>query len=187
MSDTAEGLGIKLPDELDWLETASVWQNFARAVPGTLFFVQYDHLAWLREVRKFQITDAAPREIRSLFEVARSAIIYGYLCYPLLTLGTEQLHRVLEAAVRLKAKELGWVPKAVRDRHRNDLPDYGNGLEFLKEAGVVLSEDDGWWSSARRLRNYASHPAMQTSHPPSKALSTLESTADRINELFELD
>lgn len=181
MSNTA---GIKLPTEHDWLEPDSVWQNFVRLIPGTLSYVQYDHLTWLREVRKFRITDAAPPEIRNLFEVARSAIIYGYLCYPLLTLGTEQLHRVLEAAVRLRAKELGWAPKVVRDRHRNDLPDYRKGLAFLKEVGVISSEDGSWWDIARWLRNYASHPAMQTIHPPSMALSTLESTSDRINELL---
>lgn len=46
-------------------------------------------------------------EIRKLFEVAKSAIIYGYLCYPLMTLGAEQLHPISERAAKVRARELG--------------------------------------------------------------------------------
>ena len=45
-----------------------------------------------------KLSEKVPNEIRQLFEVARGAMCYGYVFYPLWTLATEQLFRVVEAA-----------------------------------------------------------------------------------------
>lgn len=44
-----------------------------------------------------QLSDGVPVEVRRLFGVARGALLDGYL-----TLGTEQLHRVVQTAVKRK-------------------------------------------------------------------------------------
>src|SRR5262249_52621903 len=111
-----------------------------------------------------------------LFEVARSCIVYGYLCYPLVTLGVEQLHRVLEAAVRMKAKALNFPSSGSLS--------YSRAILWLVDKNIIDKNDLQDWDSMRWLRNYSSHPNMQTIHHPGTALETLANVAERINSLY---
>jgi hypothetical protein len=54
-----------------------------------------------------QLSGSVPVETRKLFEVARGTMIYGLYFYPLYSMGTEQLFRVAENALRQKCMMLG--------------------------------------------------------------------------------
>lgn len=121
-----------------------------------------------------QLKDTVPIEIKRLFEVARGAIAYGWYFYPLYTLGSEQLYRVIEAAVKAKCDELNI--DFGRSRRLQD------ALKKLEENAVL--NYDIVWDSMRELRNSASHPEDQTIIPPGIAIGQINMTAKLINSLF---
>lgn len=177
-------LKFKFPTVENWLEHDTCWQSFVTSTPESGgFFVPYAPDMWIVQAREARIVTAAPIEIRSMFEVSRSCIIYGYLCYPLLTLGTEQLYRVLERAVRVKANQIG-CPKIKRKDQPDELAGYQKSLEWLDTNGAIATSDMGMWEAAVWLRNNASHPSIQSIRMPGDALGELRTTADRINQLF---
>jgi hypothetical protein len=55
-----------------------------------------------------------PLNIRKLFETARGNLIYSLMFYPLLTLGAEQLFRVLETSASAKCKEVNASPNQTK-------------------------------------------------------------------------
>lgn len=59
------------------------------------FFPGLTEDVWVDETMKPQLVAAVPEDVVRLFEIARGSILYGWLFYPLLTLASEQLHRVL--------------------------------------------------------------------------------------------
>ncbi len=71
------------------------------------FFSGLTEEVWLREAMKPQLAAAVPEDVARLFEIARGSILYVWLFFPLLTLASEQLHRVQEAAVRARCKIAG--------------------------------------------------------------------------------
>jgi len=112
-------------------------------------------------------------EVRKLFAVARGSIVYGYFFYPLLTLATEQLYRVVEAAVDYKCREMGrYQPKEK----------FVKKIEWLMTQSVIADKDS--WEAIRYLRNEASHPKDQTIYSPGMVISVLESISECINSLF---
>src|SRR4051794_31750552 len=58
------------------------------------------------DILKPTLSEAVPLEVRRLYEVARGAMVYGTLFYPLYTLAAEQLGRVAEAALSHKYASL---------------------------------------------------------------------------------
>ena len=118
---------------------------------------------------------AVPIQIHALYEVVRGAIIYGYLFYPLYTLGIEQLFRVAEAAVKEKCKEIG-APKSIRTFEKR--------IDYLVNENVIPQEVKPTWDAVRKLRNFASHPEGQNLHPPGMVVGLLERTVNSINSLF---
>ena len=173
----------------DWLDSDDVWKNICYQAnegdPADPFgYAQYSPKVWIEKISEPTLLPAINREVHSLFEVARSCIIYGYLCYPLLTLGTEQVHRVAETAVRVRAKEVGWKPGEQTYGERSDLPNFRIAIQHLQKMEVIPLDASRWWEIAVWLRNHASHPTMQTIHLPSTAISTLNDVASRINDLY---
>jgi hypothetical protein len=175
-------LGFKLPTIDNWLEPDDVWRAFVRLSEEHGGYVSHDADYWITEVREPTLNPTVPKEVRALYEVARSAIIYGFVCYPLLTLGNEQLHRVVETAARLKADAVGY-PRTVKNGVL-DLPSFDQAIKWLNEKGVIADVDLDDWLVMKWFRNHASHPKMQTIQPPSAAVSTLRRTADAINQLY---
>lgn len=161
----------------NWLEPDPTLDIFVRfsAEEGAFRGISAEERA--QDVLAPQLDERVPLEIRRLFEVARGALLYGYFFYPLFTLGTEQLHRVVETAVKRKCEALGAPSKTIKN--------YAAALAFLRAQGVI--EEEGWvvWDAGRQLRNLASHPDDQTILPPGSAIATLRRTADAVNGLFE--
>lgn len=136
---------------------------------------QSREIDWVQAILKTEIGGFVPDEIRSLFEVARGSMVYGYFFYPLFTLSAEQLFRVAEAAIAYKCKELN-TPKSKRTLQ--------NRINWLLECGAIDKAQERKWEFARKLRNYASHPSRQMILTPGNALDILSSTAEHINTLF---
>jgi hypothetical protein len=83
--------------------------------------------AWVDDLVKTVLDPVVPVAIRKLFETARGVLVYSLTFYPLLTLGAEQLFRVLETAASAKCKML-------------------NAPQNIK---VFADRINGWPSSAR--------------------------------------
>ena len=170
--------GFKLPTLDDWLQPDAAWNFFVE--PGASWDTEPPAHAsgesWVSDVRKAELSSKVPTEIRKLFEVAKSAIIYGYLCYPLMTLGAEQLHRISERAAKVRARELGWQPKG--------LPIFADAVKFLVQEGAIPTTEIVHWKATVELRNEGSHPVRQSIFLPGQVLDMLYITADSIDALF---
>jgi hypothetical protein len=159
-------LGIKTPTPATWLEPDPVNAVFGGFPPAEDI---------LEHIFEPQLSERVPKEIRQLFEVARGAMCYGYVFYPLWTLAAEQLFRVVEAAASLRCRELG-APRKVRT-----FEDKINFLNAQPSAGTVEIN----WHAVRFLRNEASHPKQQTLVPAAMALPLVQGTARALNQLFQ--
>jgi len=130
---------------------------------------------WAELLLEPRLSDRVPSEVRDLFEVARGAMLYGYFFYPLYTLGSEQLFRVFEAALKHKCAEVNAPP---------ELHGFGAMQKWL-EARRHLAEP--WrWVAIRGLRNETSHPERQFLVTPHQALRDLETSVSMIDSLFQM-
>jgi hypothetical protein len=135
---------------------------------------------WAERLLAIELSDQVPDTIHELFEVARGAMLYGSLYYPLFTLGLEQAFRLAEAAARLKAKSLG-----IATAHKGKPRKYYDLLQDLAARGVMTTKEEVEWSFLRKFRNLTSHPEQQMILSPPYALNMLHRIADTINRLFQ--
>ncbi len=162
-------LGFKKLTGDNWRQPDAVWGIFWRAESDPV-------QAWVEDFIAINLSPNVPLQIRQLYEVAKSAFVYGVLCYPLLTLGAEQVCRVTEAAVSLKYRLLkAPARKGTRFSHK---------IGWLLENGFIRKEDEVLWRAFVSLRNLASHPDIQQIQTPAMCLRTLQTAAELINELF---
>ncbi|MGA2905660.1 MAG: DUF4145 domain-containing protein, partial [Candidatus Korobacteraceae bacterium] len=133
--------------------------------------------AWVFDLTQTQLDPAVPLTTRKLFETARGTLVYSLMFYPLLTLGTEQLFRVLEASASTKCKAMN-APRKINKFEKK--------VEWLGEKRVISAEQQLRWQAIRKLRNEASHPADQSIFPPGEALRILDIAVELINALFIL-
>ncbi len=131
---------------------------------------------WLRQLLAPTLASSVPQNLHGLVETARGAMIYGSLFYPLFTLGSEQLFRVVEAGLKAKCSELGfprvgWVP-------------FGDRADWLLEQGVIDSMQRTWLNAVWDLRNLTTHSESQMIDVPSGAVSVLTRTVAFLNHLF---
>jgi hypothetical protein len=131
--------------------------------------------AWVYDLIQTELDPAVPLSIRKLFEIARGTLLYSLMFYPLLTLGTEQMFRVFDAAVSAKCKAMK-APSKLRN--------FAQKIEWLSERTVIPPEQQTRWNAIRHLRNEASHPTDQSILPPSEALAILDIAVELINPLF---
>jgi hypothetical protein len=130
---------------------------------------------WIADILKPDLEPAVPEDVRALFEVARGAMVYGYLFYPLYTLAGEQLLRVTEAAATHRCRQLGAPSRIKRFEAK---------VDWLVEHRALPEADYSAWNATRQMRNHASHPTAQSIYPPAFAIRGIESTAQLINRLF---
>ena len=131
---------------------------------------------WLRRILEPSLAEVVPLEIRRLFEVARSAMAYGYFFYPLYTLAAEQLFRVVETAISYKCQSMGAPTKNTNT--------FQEKINWLISQGVIPKSEEVRWQAIRGLRNMASHPQTQIIRPPSNAISVLRDVVEKVNLLF---
>ena len=166
----AKDFGFKRLTLDNWLTVDPAWSGVvmssSRSDPSD---------AWVFDIVRSELSPPVPLNVRRLFESARGTLIYSLMFYPLLTLGTEQMFRVFEAAVTAKCKELK-APAKIRT--------FAAKVELLVEQGAITSEALPRWTAIRHLRNEASHPTDQSILPPSEALHILDLAIELISPLF---
>lgn len=140
-------------------------------------FKQEEWLSLASDFLKPKLSDLVPMETKKLFEVARGTIIYGLYFYPLYSVGTEQLFRVAENALKQKCMLLGIQLK------RREMV-FKPMLDKLVEMSVIPDEENEVWECLRQLRNISSHPDTQDIIAPAMALQTLINISVKINILF---
>jgi hypothetical protein len=133
------------------------------------------HMEWARAMLAVKLSDRVPIEVHRLFAVARGAMIYGYLFYPLFALASEQLFRAGETSVMLKCRAMG-APMKVST--------FFGQISWLCEMGIFVEEEAGVWQAARQLRNDTSHPTDQIIIAPGEALTVLARVAAVIDRLY---
>jgi hypothetical protein len=170
-SERAPGeFGFKRLSVENWLTVDPAWSGVV--MPSSLPDASE---AWVFDIVRAALADDIPLSIRKLFETARGTLVYSLMFYPLLTLGSEQLFRVLEASVSLKCKELAAPPKIKTFEHK---------INWLAENGAMATEHKSRWHSIRHLRNDASHPRDQNIYGPAMALKILDAAVELVSTLF---
>lgn len=130
---------------------------------------------WVKIILETKLTPRVPQQIHNLFEVAQGALCYGTMFYPLYTLGSEQLYRVLDAALHHKCRQLG-APSSVRT--------FAQSIEWLRVQGLFSEKNYDQWLAARGLRNMASHAKRQSLLDPTMAVRNLRIASELMEDLF---
>jgi hypothetical protein len=118
---------------------------------------------------------AVPLAIRKLFETARGTLVYSLMFYSLITIGTEQIFRVLEAAASNKCMAMKSPKKIYKFSHK---------IKWLVDNGAIARDQHLRWDTIRELRNIASHLHDQNIFDPNMALQILDIAIELINGLF---
>lgn len=160
------------------LLAVDTWLHVDPAWPGTVMSSSRPDPseAWVHDVCQIRLTDRVPDSLQRLFEVARGSYAYSLMFYPLLTLGAEQLLRVVEGAIAFRFKE-GGGPGSLRR--------FQNRIDWLGTQGIISPNQQQRFHQVRIVRNSVSHPLDQNMYNPTMALEILEMTAEILNELFE--
>ena len=116
-------------------------QNWLEPDPIVLHFTGMEHVHdYVETVLAPKLSENVPHEVMELFEVARGAMLYGYVFYPLYALGAEQLFRVGETALRSKCEQLGMPTERRR---------FVDLINWLVERRMISDVDAERWNSLR--------------------------------------
>lgn len=165
-------LGFKKISSDNWRSPDPIWDVYWRPESNRL-------QAWVEDFLAVKLGPKVPLEIQRLFEVARSAFVYGVMFYPLVTMGAEQMCRVSEAAVSLKYRSLGAPGQKKKT--------FADKIKWLINTGIIKREDEDRWKYLLFFRNEGSHPKNQTILTPVMCLQTMEQVVDLISSLFSSD
>jgi hypothetical protein len=157
--------GFKRLSLENWLTVDPVWDAFGKSEPSE----------WVHDLLKVNLDPVVPLAIRKLFETARGTLVYSLMFYPLLTIGTEQLFRVLEAAATNKCMAMN-APTKIKK--------FSDKLKWLLENHTIAQEQYVRWDATRQLRNSVSHLHDQNIFDPNIALAELDIAIALINKLF---
>jgi Domain of unknown function (DUF4145) len=163
-------LGLKVLTGTNWLETDPAWEGVIISLSGP-----DASTGWVNDLMRVQLDQTIPVAIRKIFEVARGTLVYSLMFYPLLTLGAEQLFRVLEAAVSLRCEALAAPPK---------LKTFNNKIEWLAKQRHIPPEQLSRWHAMRKLRNLSSHPTDQSIFSVGMTITILDTVSELVSALF---
>ncbi len=139
---------------------------------------------WLDFHLRSRLAPEVPEQVGTLFEVARGSMIYGCFFFPLLTLASEQCHRVLEAAAKIRCEQLK-IPLEIKRNNGKVYPKrYTEIVEDLVQHGNIEKNDKIKWDAGRSMRNQTSHPDSQILLVPGMTITILDTTVELINKLY---
>jgi hypothetical protein len=169
--ESTSRLGFRLLSVDTWLHGNPAWS-------GTIVSMSLPNQSdgWVHDLCQVRLSERVPDPLQRLFEVARGSYAYSLMFYPLLTLGAEQLLRVVEGAIASEFKDKGGPGNRRTFEKR---------IDWLASERMISSDLQQRLHAVRGLRNLASHPSDQSIFNLSMALSILQITADILNEIFE--
>jgi hypothetical protein len=168
-------LGFKQITPSNWMECDEVLTGFVKFSPdGQTSTIPGEE--YIKHILEPIISNSVPIEVKKLFEVARGIMVYGFFFYPLYAIGTEQLYRVIEAAVYHKCKELN-VPKKVEN--------YYDKIEWLLKIDAINEEESKRLHVARIARNISSHLESQMIILPFEAINSVKMAIKYIDILYK--
>jgi len=172
-----------------WREKGSIlnpderFANIVRGDPatGTFRFVTIDDM--YDDMAVFEFSPSAPEEIVRQFNLARSAYIYSWFDYEMVTLAEEHVYTVIEMALRRRAKDenSGLSEKATMKP----------ALDHARARGWLKDDDFGYLNTGQQvpmldmlvfMRNDLMHG--KTHLYPNGSLTVMEMCFDIIVKLF---
>lgn len=140
----------------------------------------YSHTTdtWVKLILSVKLPETLPSYLEEMFNRAQACMVYGCFFYPLFTLGTEELFRFAESALREAAKERK-ASKTVQSKK------YGDLIEWAHKNDLLTESMRGRWHAGRSLRNSTSHKDSNFLVGPNDALGNLSTIAELTDELFQ--
>ena len=133
--------------------------------------------AWIEIVKRAgTLPSTVPTKIAEAYEPYLGSIIYGWLYWPLLTMGIDKVLALREALAR-----------AICEKHnasRKESRTFENCIDFLFAKGLIPQERRGKWDAGRALRNSLAHPDGRTIFMPMDAIVILEAFVQDAAILF---
>jgi hypothetical protein len=108
-----------------------------------------------------------------MYLVSVGVMFYGAFFYPLFQLGEQQLFRVCDAAVKVRARELRLPGRTFEKR-----------IDALAAHGTIAVEDAVRWHALRDLRNESSHADFVFVGAPGQAIGTAKHVAALLDSLW---
>lgn len=125
------------------------------------------HEEWIREVKHAgQLPQSVPEEIADAFEICLGTIMYGWLYYPLITVGASKLFALRETMARIACTRYG------ASKRKSET--FADCIAYLGQHGFIEAKDADRWKACREIRNIWAHPDRQYILPPSHALGAVE-------------
>jgi hypothetical protein len=139
---------------------------------------------WVGEILEPQLTSNVPEDVVRLFEIARGSMVYGWFYYPLITLASEQLLRVMELAATKRCEQAGMPMQIPNKKGRTRDKHFIEKIQDLTSAGIISPSDYPKWDATRGLRNDRSHPSGAMIIHPGMGSADVKITCELINKLF---
>jgi hypothetical protein len=154
-----------------WLTVDAAWQGVfmsysSRSQPEGFVF----------DICQKNLSEAVPLPVRKLYETARGALAYSVVFYPLLTLGAEQLLRVIDSATLHKCEQM----------NAPDIGKFFQRIEWLRKHKAIPESEEPRSKQVVELRNQASHPTDQMIFNLPMALTLLDLTVELVESLFPM-
>lgn len=163
--------GLSLENHLERDQRLDGWSAYG------LGGLSHSTEAWVTNFLSFELDTDLPSYLIEMFDRAQACIVYGCYYYPLLSLGSEELFRFQESALREAAKESG-ASKAIQSTS------YVKLIDWAWRNGLLNECERDHWHAARTLRNSASHKVGTILVGPNDAVSTLQTTVKLTRALF---
>lgn len=133
---------------------------------------------WIGLLLSFELQRNIPDELQEMYRRAQACIIYGCYDYPLFTMGSEELFRFLESALKAALLAIGSPPNVLKRV-------FSQQIDWARANGLMGNATADRWHAARHLRNRVSHKADNMLFGPNEALMHLKSAKELAEGIFQ--
>lgn len=132
---------------------------------------------WIEIVQRAgRLPSSAPAHIAEAYEPYLGSIIYGWVYWPLLTMGIDKVLALREALARAACER-----QAASNRETKT---FQSCIDYLFNQGLLPPERRRKWDAGRGLRNSLAHPERRSLFSPMDALVILEAFVEDASILF---
>lgn len=155
-------LGFKELTNDNWLEPDATMSEAFELEPEM----------WMESVLEIQLNEKIPETVRNQYRMCQFSMVYGSLFYPILSLASEHLYRILENALDLKCKDMGLATEKWT---------FDAKVDKLVEENVLDEQNGFLWHNVKNIRFFVSHAGGGEVSAPNEALISL----NRVKECLE--